>query len=50
MIADPDTPAWTHPILIAAAEEDHTYQLPHLREDVRLLMRIMEGRDDDARR
>ena len=43
MITDPETPAWTHPVLIATAEEDHTYQLSHLREDVRLLIRILEG-------
>ena len=48
MIVDHDTRAWAHPVLIAAAEEDHTYPLTHLREDVRLLMRIIEGRDDEA--
>ena len=48
MIAHPETPAWTHSILTTTAEEDHTYRLSHLREDVRLLIRIMNGRDDDA--
>ena len=48
MITDPETPAWTHPVLNATAEEDHTYRLSHLREDVRLLIRILEGRTGDA--
>ena len=48
MITDPETPAWTHPVLIAVAAEDHTYRLSHLRVDVRLLIRILEGRDDEA--
>ena len=43
MITDPETPAWTHPVLIATAEEDRTYQLSHLREDVRLIIWILEG-------
>ena len=48
MITDPETPALTHSVLIAAAEEDQNYRLSHLREDVRLLIRILEGRDDEA--
>ena len=48
MIAQPETPAWTHSILIATTEEDHTYRLSHLREDIRLLIRIMDGRDYDV--
>ena len=48
MIAHSDTPAWTHSVLIAAAEEGHTYRLSHLREDVRLLIRIIDGGDDDS--
>ena len=38
MIAQPETPAWTHSILTTTAEEDHTYRLSYLRDDVRLLI------------
>ena len=47
LIDDPGTPAWTQPVLRSTAEADHTYALVHLREDVRLLVRIMEGGNAD---
>jgi len=47
LIDDPGTPSWTQPVLRSTAEADHTYPLVHLREDVRLLVRIMEGDNPD---
>ena len=47
MVTDPDTPAWTRPVLMRTAQEDHTYRPSSLRDDVRLFIRIVEG-DDDA--
>ena len=46
MVADSDTPTWTRPVLMKTAQEDHTYRLSHLRDDVRLLIRIVEEDDD----
>ena len=43
MIDHETTPRWTHPVLEQVQDADHTYPLVHLREDVRLLIRIMEG-------
>ena len=42
-ISHPATPPWTHRILTETAKAESTYPLVHLREDVRLLLRIMEG-------
>ena len=47
LIDDPGTPRWTQPVLRLTADQDHTYPLVHLREDVRLLLRIMEGGNFD---
>ena len=43
LIDHKETPVWTHPVLEQARDADHTYSLFHLREDVRLIIRIMEG-------
>jgi len=43
MIDHEETPPWTHPVLEQARDADHTYPLVHIRADVRLLIRIMEG-------
>ena len=47
MIEHEKTPLWTHPVLEQARDADHTYPLVHLRADVRLLIRIMEGGNEE---
>ena len=45
VLAHPNTPYWTQTVLTAVAEHVKTYHLVHLRAEVRLLIRIMEGRN-----
>ena len=50
LIAHKKTPMWTHPVLEQTRDAGHTYPLVHLREDVRLLIRIMErGNEEEDR-
>ena len=42
LLEHPVTPQWIHPLLVQVAEEGHTYRLAHIRQNVQLLIRIME--------